>query len=168
MFCRCWWVRILTLVAVIAVALIAARFGDGPSGIIAGGPFTSGDAHRGPAPDWSFVKDIDTIELQTLNPKRSRTTWVLHHGGRLFIPCGYMDSAWGKIWKQWPLEAERDGRAITRIDGALYNHNLVRIKEGDVLEGVLAELSRKYVGAPIPLAAVASGSLWIFELTPRA
>ncbi len=158
---------ILALAAVVAVALIAARFGDGPSGIIAGGPFTSGEAHQGPPPDWSFVQDIETIELQTLNPERSRTTWVLHHAGRLFIPCGYMDSTWGKIWKQWPLEAERDGRAITRIEGKLYNHKLVRIEEGEVLTPVLAELSRKYVGQPIPLQAVSSGSLWIFELTPR-
>jgi hypothetical protein len=33
---------------------------------------------------------------------------------------------------------------------------------------VLAELSRTYVGQPIPVEAVTSGSLWIFEVVPRS
>lgn len=167
------WVRVsgglvLAVVAVVAAVVIGARFADGPLGVVAGGPFTSGALHQGPLPDWSFVKDLETIEMQSLSPARSRTTWVLHQDGRIFIPCGYMNSFWGRVWKQWPIEAERDGRVITRIDGKLYEQNLVRIKQGGILEAVLAELSRKYVGQPIPPAAVASGALWIFELTPRA
>lgn len=167
------WVRVsgglvLAVVAVVAAVVIGARFADGPLGVVAGGPFTSGAPHQGPMPDWSFVKDLETIEMQSLSPVRSRTTWVLHQDGRIFIPCGYMNSFWGRVWKQWPIEAERDGRVITRIDGKLYEQNLVRIKQGGILEAVLAELSRKYVGQPIPPAAVASGALWIFELTPRA
>ena len=158
---------VLAVAAVIASVVIGARFADGPLEIIAGGPFTTGEPHEGPQPDWAFVKDIQTIEMQSLNPARSRTTWVLHHDGRLFIPCGYMNSLWGRIWKQWPIEAERDGRIITRIDGKLYEQNLVRIEQGEVLEPVLAELSRKYFGQPIPMEAVTSGALWIFELTPR-
>ena len=159
---------VLAVVAIIASVVIGARFADGPLAIIAGGPFTTGDLHEGPPPDWAFVKDIETIEMQSLNPARSRTTWVLQHDGRLFIPCGYMNSSWGRIWKQWPMEAERDGRVITRINGKLYEQNLVRIKQGEILEPVLAELSRKYVGQPIPMQAMTSGALWIFELTPRA
>ena len=159
---------VLAVVAVIASVVIGARFADGPLAIIAGGPFTTGDLHEGPSPDWAFVKDIETIEMQSLNPARSRTTWVLQHDGRLFIPCGYMNSSWGRIWKQWPMEAERDGRVIVRINGKLYEQNLVRIKQGEVLEPVLAELSRKYVGQPIPMQAITSGTLWIFELIPRA
>lgn len=158
---------VLAVAAVIASVVIGARFADGPLEIIAGGPFTTGEPHEGPPPDWAFVKDIQTIEMQSLNPARSRTTWVLQHDGRLFIPCGYMNSLWGRIWKQWPIEAERDGRIITRIDGKLYEQNLVRIEQGEVLEPVLAELSRKYFGQPIPMEAVTSGALWIFELTPR-
>ena len=59
-------------------------------------------------------------------------------------------------------------RILTRINGRLYQQNLVRIEQGEVLKPVLAELSRKYVGQPIPMEAVTSGALWIFELTPRA
>ena len=159
---------VLAVAALVAFILIGARFADGPLEVIAGGPFTSGTLHQGPMPDWSFVKDLETIEMQSLNPARSRTTWVLYHEGRIFVPCGFMDSFWGRIWKRWPIEAQRDGRVITRVNDKLYEQNLVRIERGEILEPVLAELSRKYVGQPIPLAAVASGALWIFELTPRA
>ncbi len=160
---------VLAIAVTVAAVLIGARFADGPLEIIAGGPFTSGELQTKPPADWSFVKDIETIEFQSLEPPRSRTVWVLAHEGRMFIPCGYMDSTWGRIWKQWPIEAERDGRIITRIDGKLYNQNLVRIQDGPLLEPLLTELSRKYAGGqPIPLEAVTSGTLWLFELTPRA
>jgi hypothetical protein len=82
-----------------------------------------------------------------------------------------MNSRWGRVWKKWPLEAERDGRAILRVDGKLYERQLVRIRTGAGLEPVLEKLARKYLGAtaPVPGATVQvdSGSLWIFELVPR-
>lgn len=160
---------VLVITAAVAAVLVGARFADGPLEIIAGGPFTTGELQSTAPIDWSFVRDIETIEFQSLEPPRSRTVWVLTHEGRLFIPCGYMDSTWGRIWKQWPIEAERDGRIITRIDGKLYNQNLVRIHDGPELPPLVAELSRKYMGGqPIPVEAVTSGMLWLFELTPRA
>ena len=158
---------LLAVVVLAACVLVGARFSDGPLAIIAGGPFRTGELERGPEPDWSFVRDLATIEFQSLEPARSRTTWILHHDGRIFIPCGYMDSTLGRVWKKWPLEAERDGRVIARIEGKLYERSLVRIREGELLEPVLAELSRKYAGRPIPVEAVTSGSLWIFEMAPR-
>ena len=147
--------------------LIGARFADGPLAIVAGGPFRSGTPHAGPEPDWSFVRDLQTVEFQSLEPARSRTTWILFHDGRVFIPCGYMDSTLGRIWKKWPHEIERDGRVILRADGKLFERQLVRVRDGEALAPVLAELSRKYVGQPIPVEAVTSDSLWIFEIVPR-
>ena len=109
------------------------------------------------------------MEFQLVDPPRSRTTWILEHEGRIYIPCGYMTSTLGKIWKQWPIEALNDGRAILRIDDKLYERDLVRIEEGRLLEPLTAELSRKYAGgADIGPAAVTSGSLWLFELAPRS
>ena len=35
--------------------LVGARFADGPIGIVAGGPFRSGELVSGREPDWSFV-----------------------------------------------------------------------------------------------------------------
>jgi len=108
------------------------------------------------------------VEFQLLDPVRSRTTWIVEHDNRIFIPSGYMNSTVGKLWKQWPKEAERDGRAVLRVDGKLYERQLVRIRSGDILTPVLAELGRKYVGGqPVPLSAVTSDDLWIFELIPR-
>jgi hypothetical protein len=148
--------------------LVGARFGDGPVAIFAGGPFTSGELASGPEPDWSFVRDVGEVEFQLLEPPRSRTTWIIEHEGRAFIPSGYMTTWWGKIWKKWPLEAERDPRVLLRIGDQIYETKLVRITEGPLLAPLTAELSRKYAGgADIPVEAVTSGYLWLFELAPR-
>lgn len=150
----------------IGVLVVAARFSDGPMGPIAGGAFSSGEMHTGSEPDWSFVRDVETVEFQLLDPERSRTTWILEHDGRIFIPCGYMESSLGRLWKQWPVEAEQDGRALLRVDGVLYPRMLVRIADGPLLPALVAELNRKYgVGARVE--TVTSGSLWLFELRPR-
>lgn len=160
----------LILVAVIGFAalMVGARFSDGPLEIMAGGPFQSGEKYEGPEPDWQNLIDIETVEFQSLEPERSRTTWIAVHDGRIFIPSGYMTTWWGKIWKQWPIEAEKDGRIILRANGTLYDRNLDRIKSGPEIEPILAELGRKYGGgSPFPIEAVTSGYLWIFELTAR-
>jgi hypothetical protein len=159
----------VAIVAVLVAALlIGARFADGPIAIVAGGPFTSGQLVTGPEPDWSFAHDLQEVQFQSLEPARSRTTWIIEHDGRIFIPCGYMTSTWGKIWKKWPIEALEDGRVILRIGDDLYERQLVRVEEGPLVAPLVAELSRKYAaGSTIPVEAVHSGSLWIFELTPR-
>ena len=44
----------------------------------------------------------------------------------------------------------------------------MRIQAGPVVTPLLAELGRKYVpGMAIPLDAVSSGQLWLYELAPR-
>jgi len=160
------------LLAAVALGLaglvLVARSSDGPLAIIAGGPFKSGELVGGAEPDWSFVRDVKEVEFQLVAPPRSRVTWVLEHGGRAYIPSGYMTTTWGKLWKQWPLEAMEDDRAILRIDGRLYERTLVRIEEGPQLAPLLAQLGQKYLGgADVPVESVRSGSLWLFELAPR-
>ena len=168
-----WILRIasgllLMLVVLVAGTLIGARFADGPIAIIAGGPFTTGELVTGPEPDWSFVRNIREVEFQLVDPARSRVTWILEHEGKIYIPCGYMTTTWGKIWKQWPIEAVKDGRAILRLGNKLYERQLVRIEEGPLLAPLTAELSQKYATAgSIPVEAVTSGYLWLFELAPR-
>src|SRR5262245_42254379 len=161
---------LLALLLVLLVGLIvAARFAHGPIAIIAGGPFRSGEPVGGPEPDWSFVHDVKEVEFQLLEPPRSRTTWILDHEGKAYIPSGYMTTWWGKLWKQWPHEVEKDPRIILRIGNSLYERQLVRVQDGPVVAPLLAELSRKYAnGREIPAEAVTSGYLWIFELAPRS
>lgn len=169
---------IVGIIAVcIAGLLIGARFADGPLEIIAGGPFSTGEPYSGPEPDWSFVADIPTVEFQLLDPERSRTTWIVEHEGKIYIPSGYMTTWWGKIWKQWPIEVENDGRAILRVNGKLYDRQLVRITQGPELVPIVRKLGIKYMGmspedvqnAPAEqlLEPVTSNYLWIFELAPR-
>lgn len=166
----------ITLIILIVVSIfVVARLSDGPIGseppleMVTAGPFKTGEMQVGlEEPDWSFLKDYPTVQFQLLNPTRSRTTFIMETNGRIFIPSGYMNSTMGKIWKHWPMEAEQDGRAILRVDGKLYERNMVRIHEGEILEDVLAELSRKYAGGfPVSSKDVDSGNLWIFELEPR-
>ena len=177
--------RFLYLIVGIAVVagllLFSMRFADGPAGIVAGGAFTSGEQHRGAEPDWTLIKDRQEVEFQLLRPERSRTTWVMEHQGRIYIPCGYMNTTWGRIWKQWPIEAQTDGRAILRIDDTLYDRQLVRVREGSQIPHLLQELARKYFQTSASATSssareqtliamaqqVETGSLWIFELTPR-
>jgi hypothetical protein len=161
------WLGIIVVAVIVAIGalMFAARFSDGPLGIIAGGPLVAGELVTGPDPDWTFARDVPTIQLQLLEPPRSRTTWILELNGKIYVPCGYMTSTVGRLWKHWPIEAERDGRAILRIDGKRYSRQLVRIEHGPLLEPLTQELSRKY-GAPATPATVESGSLWLFELAP--
>ena len=120
---------LLVVVLLILLFFLATRFTDGPIGLVSGGAFSSGEVVS-TEPDWRFIKDYDTVEFQLLEPARSRTTWIVEHEGRIFIPSGYMLSTVGKIWKQWPLHAQKDGRAILRVDGKLYPRQLVRITDG--------------------------------------
>jgi len=172
----------LGLATLAGITVFALRFGDGPTAIIAGGAFTTGEQHTGPEPDWSFLKDRQEVEFQLLDPERSRTTWIVEHEGRIYIPSGYMKSTLGKIWKQWPREAEKDGRALLRVDGKIYARTLVRVKESPALPTIVSELGRKYLGQgpdastdpatrvklmEDALNQVRDDSLWIFELAPR-
>ncbi len=165
------------IIVIAGVTLVAARFADGPMELIAGGPFSSGTPSPIPA-DWSFVKDLNTVEFQLEDPATSRTTWIMEHNDRIFIPCGYMDTAWGRLWKQWPIQAKDNPNVILRVDGKLYDLRLERIMEDPDLDAVLSELTRKYISnfaAPqseqsqqvTPRQLIASESLWLFELVAR-
>ena len=53
--------------------------------------------------------------------------------------------------------------------GKLYERQLVRIQEREIVSAVLAERSRKYGNSPEALLElVTSGDLWLFELQPRS
>ena len=160
-------IGVLVLIPVFALAALAVstRLSDGPSVIFAGGPLVAGEMVTGPEPDWSFVRDIRVFELQLLNPPRSRTLWIVEHEGKLYLNSNYMGGLRERLWKRWPAQAERDGRAIMRIEGKRYERTLVRIKTGPIVEGVTAEFTRKY-GVEMTPAEVEAEELWLFEMAP--
>lgn len=158
---------IAALALLFALAVFAARFADGPTGILPGGPLRAGELHTGPEPDWSFARDIPELELQLVEPPVSRTIWLQVVDGRLYAVSGYMNSTVGKLWKQWPMQAERDPRAVIRIEGKRYERRIVRLgPEHPALAGIAAETLRKY-GAPLRPEMAASGDAWFYALEPR-
>ena len=160
---------LLSIVGVLLLALGAffayARMHDGPLAIVAGGAFASGTWNDAPA-DPAQLRDVQTVEFQLLSPARSRTTWIVAHDGRLFIPSGYMNGLLGKLWKHWPHEAQADGRAVLRVDGTRHAVRLVRYQGGPEAPAILAELARKYGMQGTP-EMIEGGDLWLFELQPR-
>jgi len=162
-------IGVLVLIPVLALAALAVstRLSDGPSVIFAGGPLVAGEMVTGPEPDWSFVRGVRVFELQLLNPPRSRTLWIVEHEGKLYLNSNYMGGLRERLWKRWPAQAERDGRAIMRIEGKRYERNLVRIKTGPIVEGVTAEFTRKY-GVEMTPAEVEAEELWLFEMAPSS
>ncbi len=164
-----WLTGAIGLAALSVVALVvAARFGDGPIAMIPGGPLEAGDLVGGAEPDWTFARDIAEMEFQLVEPPQSRTIWLQVHDQKLYVVSGYMNSALGRLWKQWPAHALRDGRAVIRIDGKRYERQLVRILDDrPLLEAIAAEVNRKY-GAPLRADMAASGDAWFFALKSRS
>ena len=167
---------ILLLIPTVAIATLRFdnRNADGPSILFPGGELVSGELYTGPEPDWSFTDDVRTVELQLVDPLSSRLTFVMESEGKVYVPSGYMRSTLGRIWKDWAVQAdEGNGLAVVRIDGSRYERQLVRIKEGPVLDGIAAKLASKYRAGATPeaieagRASIEAGDTWIFELAPR-
>ena len=76
------WV-LLVLVTAVSTAAIKQRFADGPNRVFSGGALVSGQLHRGAEPDWAFVNETPTIELQLLDPVQSRRIWTASVDGAL-------------------------------------------------------------------------------------
>mgnify|MGYP003555771884 CR=1 FL=1 len=107
-----WIVRIvLGLAALAGIVFFGARLLDGPLGPIPGGALQSGVMVSGPVGDWSFASDVEEIALQLEAQSRSRTTWILVHEGRAYIPAS-TEFPPGKTWHRLALE---DGRATLDV-----------------------------------------------------
>jgi hypothetical protein len=156
---------------------IQRRSADGATVVFPGGEMVAGELHTGAEPNWSFTDDIFTIELQLNDPMATRRIFILESEGKIYVVSGYMKSFLGKIWKEWAFDAdEGNDEGVLRVNNVRYPRQLIRIKEGDVLNGVAAKLLAKYSGVPTPVPAEAiataradieDGNSWIFELTPR-
>lgn len=157
---------LLIPVTAVVTAAVKQRFTDGPNRVFSGGPLRSGELHKGSEPDWSFVEDVSTIELQLVNPPQSRRIWTAELNGKLYVWSSYMDTTVGRLWKRWPVQADRDGRAILRIDGKRYERQLVRIKSGDILDDISNAIRSKY-NSRTTRATVEAGDDWVFEAAPR-
>ncbi|MGB0558221.1 MAG: hypothetical protein ACPGKO_00390 [Pseudohongiellaceae bacterium] len=156
---------LLIPVTAVSTAAVKQRFSDGPNRVFSGGPLESGDLYSGPEPDWSFVNDIPTIEMQLIDPPTSRVIWTVEHNAKLYVWSGYMGTTVGRFWKQWPVQAERNGKALIRINGVRYERELTRIKSGDELTGIANAITEKYPSRTTR-DAIEAGDVWLFEAQP--
>lgn len=149
------------LLVLLAAVIVAARFSDGPLGPFPGGPFESGKPVESARPDWSFLTDVEEVELQLLDPPRSRTTWILVHEGSPFVPAGFLQVP---FWKQWPHEAATDGRALLRVEGRIYPVRAEKVSDPELYAALAQRAAQKY---GLGDAAPDPDSTWFFRLEPR-
>ena len=167
------------LLLVPAVALATLRFdnrnADGPSILFPGGELVSGHLYTGAEPDWTFTDEIQTIELQLDDPLSSRLIWITETEGRIYVISKFMNTAIGRIWKDWAVAAdEGDGLAVFRIGDTRYERRLVRVHERELPSAFAIRLTEKYGrgdSSPQAVAAnrrdIETGDTWVFELAPR-
>ncbi len=167
-FFKCLMSIIVILIIAFSAFLFFMRFHDGPIEIFSGGPFKTGDMVTGVEPDWSAHTDRATLQLQSLEPARSRTLWLVVVDGRLFVPSAYMKTGFGKIWKQWPHHAVKDGRALIRLDDKIYPRTMVRLANDDVLVPKIVEAIRNKYPGEMTVEDVQANNTWLFELAPPA
>ena len=149
---------VLAIGVAVAAVVGAARLHDGPLGPIPGGPLVGGQLVSSPVADWSFAKEVETIELQLDGEDTSRTTWIVVSDGRAFIPC----SLGFPPGKSWHLRADRDGDAIVRVLGKRHEVSLERVESpglGAELEEIATE---KYEGGP-----PGDSEVWFFAIDSR-
>ncbi len=163
----------LGLSLLVFLALGAMRFSDGPIGILSGGKFASGDLQP-TANDFSMLEGLDTIEFQTMDPSTSRTIWLVVYESRLFFVSGYMNTSYGKLWKQWPSYLEQDDSILIRANGRLYPQRLERLLDAPEIPAVMGKFAEKYglgsVDSPPEAvrAMIKKGDAWLFEVLPLA
>ncbi|MCU0668124.1 MAG: hypothetical protein MUF70_02085 [Myxococcota bacterium] len=118
-----WLIRFTAALALLAGAVVlSSRYADGPLGPLPGGKLASGPFVTQPVGDWAFATGVAEIEMQLDSQSTSRTTWILVHEGRAYIPAA-AEFPPGKTWHRVALE---DGRAVLRIDGKRYPVQLRR------------------------------------------
>ncbi len=157
---------LLIPVTAVVTAAVKQRFGDGPNRVFSGGALVAGELHTGSEPDWRFVSEVSTIEMQLLDPPLSRRIWVAEFNDKLYVWSGYMGTTIGRLWKRWPIQAERDGRALIRINNRRYERQLVRVESGEILDGISGAIRKKYP-SQTTRAAVEAGDVWVFEAAAR-
>lgn len=183
------WPRIALVVLLVLIAVLwiggrtAQYLADGPWELIPGGELRSGELITEPVSDWSFVHG-ETVELQLVNPLKSRYTGLMVHEGELYVPCdlGYM---WGRfsgnirrtlhlvyLFKRWHEDAVEDGRVVFRVDGKRYARQAVRVTDPALvaaLKSDLEALARKWLHprelGPPPTEG--PRDIWFFRLDPR-
>ncbi len=175
-----------------AASYVYLHFADGPVGPLPGGPLQQGEWVQKPGNDWQAVTNnriqVQTepyfVELQLEAGGRSRTTGILLHNNRLYIPCD-LGFGWARFtgttrWilhliyllKDWHHQAMADGRAVLRMENRRYPRQAVRVTDPQLIETLKQKLETLTAQwqAPQPLAPRPTSGprdIWFFELRAR-
>ena len=169
------WMGIGLSITVLAIGLFYTymRLHDGPVEFVpwftisVGGPFRSGELLASPY-DWTFLKDREEIEMETLNLGTSKTIWISVVDGRMFVASGRRNTWIGQLWKQWPQRVDEDDRIILRVDDSLYEQRLKPVTDGPDVIKAMTESARKYGRGGAPQSdSIARESVWLFEVVSR-
>ena len=159
---------VLLLVATLVTLKLKHQSADGPSVLFPGGELVSGALHEGAEPEWSFVNDISTIELQTNEPMSSRRLSVWESGGKVYVASCCMRTFFGRLWKDWAFQVEEGSNlAVARINGVRYERELIRVTDPSVIAGVARSMGGEARVSPMQ-QSVADGDVWFFEMAPRS
>ena len=154
-----WFAGAVGVIALlVAVLFVAARFHDGPLGLVPGGALVAGEIVAAPVGDWGFATDVDTIELQLDGESSSRTTWILVNSTRAFIPASLSFPP----GKRWHKSADQNGAAWVRIAGRRYPVTLTRMRDEALRAQLAGVVGKKYGGGP-----PGEGGVWFFEVVSR-
>lgn len=133
----------LTLVLAGVAAVFLLGRADGPVGVLAGGPFRSGERVELSALDWTALDALLELELEIVAEETSLTLWFSVDEGIPYVACD-LDCMDGRLTR-WPQQLERDDRVVVRIDGRRAEGRLVHVPHGsEEYARVRAGRDRKY------------------------
>jgi hypothetical protein len=178
-------ILLLLVLGLLLAGRVAQRMSDGPTGPIQGGALRAGPLVSESEVDWSAAlgdAPVGSIELQLVEPPRSRITGAFVYEGQLFVPCdlGFIwrrapdtSSRWllRVIWllKGWHEDVLRDGRVVLRVDGKRYQRFAVRVTDAELLatfRGHVEDAAEQYLGSLLPEEPDPE-AIWFFRMDPR-
>ncbi len=180
--------RVVALAFALAfmATLGGCSFFDGPTGPFPGGRLRTGELVSEPDVDWALAtRDVEPlfIELQLVEPPRSRTTGAMVYEGQLYVPCD-LGFLWRRapaparwvlhliyVFKRWHEDASEDGRVVVRIRDTRYRRQAVRVTDPELVAKLrtrVEEEAEKMLGAPLgEVPTDDPNDIWFFRLDPR-
>lgn len=151
----------LGLGLVVAGALGATRWLDGPLGMLPGGQLQGGSQPCRES-GWDAFAGVEEIELE-VRPGRPRSlrTWAVVHHGELFVPADFLTP-----WKRWPHQVIADPRIRLRIGDAIFACVARRVLDPEEIQALRRAIAAKYQLREDGRAARVE--VWWFQVHPRS
>ena len=133
---------LLGVLVIVVLGLIVTKFFDGPLGPLPGGALRSGEIVTATVEDWSFVTDVELIELQLVAENQSRTVGIVFDDGAAYVsstPAAY-----------WHRKIETSADAWLRIESRRYPITLSRVQEPIRNTAIRTVATAKYGAAVTP------------------